>query len=151
MSGPQTYETLSREALEQHQQIHFFLERIEASLHAIEEGGGDPEQIARFAAEVESFRDRIAEHHRHEVEGGLFQAIVETLPDAAPEVHRLKEQHERIGTILEMARLHARNARPADIAALRDELLEFVETMREHERAEETLFRRALAHEPQES
>ncbi|HKQ61845.1 MAG TPA: hemerythrin domain-containing protein [Candidatus Polarisedimenticolaceae bacterium] len=147
MSGSQTFERLSREALEEHQQIHFYLDQVAHALHELREGLSDVEPMRRLAAQIVSLRERLEEHHQHEEQGGLFQAILEIFPGSRVEISRLIKQHERMIEILELARIHAQCAQASEADALRVDLSNFLEIFRRHERDEERLLERALEKE----
>ncbi len=146
MGGSQTFQSLAREALEQHKQIHFFLDRIAESLDQFE-GLTDIEPMRRLAAELQGLRERVQEHHTAEETGGLFQAVLEVLPAMRVEIDRLTNQHEKMVEILEMARIHAQRAEVPEAGALRVDLQEFLETFRRHEEAEERLLSLAIGEE----
>jgi hemerythrin-like domain-containing protein len=141
--GSQTFQRLSQQSLEEHQQIHFYLDQLTRALQALAEPA-DAEPIRRLAAQIESVRERIDEHFQLEEHGGLFQAVLDLLPGADPEVRRLTAQHVRIVHLLEAARIRARASNVGEVGALRDELDRFLQAMRQHEREEEALLRRAL-------
>ena len=107
MSGSQTFERISRATLEEHRQIHFYLDQIGQTLTLFKKGLQDVEPMRRLAAQLEGLKERLVEHHHSEESGGLFQAILEALPSCRVEVDRLTNQHSRIIEILEIARLHA--------------------------------------------
>jgi hemerythrin len=142
--GSQTYQKLGEQALEEHEQIHFYLDQLVRTMGAFPAHPQDAEPFRRLAAQIESLRERIDEHFQHEEQGGLFQAVVDALPGADLEVRRLAAQHVRIVQLLEMARIRARRSTPAEIEPLRDELDRFLQSMRHHEREEDALLRRAL-------
>lgn len=146
MTGPPTFESLTHRTLEEHEQIGFFIDQLVNSLQTLEDCG-DVEPLRRLAAQIESFRERLEEHFAGESEGGLFQAVLELLPDAGPEIHRLKAQHGRMTEILQMARIHAQRGEPCEAGPLKADLEKFLEMMRQHEKAEEALLRRALEEE----
>jgi hemerythrin len=146
MGGSQTFQVLTRQALEEHKQIHFFLDRIAASLGQLEELT-DVEPMRRLAAELQGLKERLQEHHTAEESGGLFQAILGVLPARRVEIDRLTNQHEKMVEILEMARIHAQRAEVSDASALRVDLQEFLETFRRHEEAEERLLTQAIGEE----
>lgn len=142
--GSQTYQRLSQQSLEEHQQIHFYLDQLTRAMQGLGAEVPDVEPIRRLAAQIESLRERIDEHFQHEEHGGLFQAVLDVLPGADPEVRRLTAQHQRVIQLLEIARIRARGSNVGEVAALRDELDRFLQAMRQHEREEEALLRRAL-------
>ncbi len=144
MSGSQTFQGLTEEALEEHKQIHFFLDRIAKSVDQLE-GLTDVEPMRRLAAELQGLKERVQEHHTAEETGGLFRAVLEVLPARRVEIDRLTNQHEKMVEILEMARIHAQRAEVSEAGALRVDLQEFLETFRRHEEAEERLFSQAIA------
>ena len=143
MEGSSTHERLGEEALEQHRNIRFYLGRLQSWLAQLDPDSGEVNPLRDLVAQIESFKERLAEHH-HSEESGLFQTIVDELPETEAEILRLTDEHERMMEILEMARIHAQNDRASDLAALRDDLEQFLGTIREHERAEEALIRRAI-------
>ncbi len=147
MSGSGTTERLTQEALEQHRQIHFYLDQIAGTLEQLDgtESGVEPQR--RLAAQIDGFMERLKEHHQLEEKRGLFRMILEVLPEARVEISRLVKQHQRIIEILEMARLHAQNGRPEDALGLREDMTAFLEMFRNHERSEELLIRQAIARE----
>lgn len=145
MNDSQTFEPLTKDSLDEHRQIHFYLDQIQATLESLETAPVDAEPLRRLAAQVQSLAERLAEHnHSEERVGGWFQAILEALPDKRIEIDRLTRQHHKFVEILEMARLHADACSPERAPELREDLLEYLEVIRRHEHAEETLMRLAL-------
>lgn len=147
MHGSQTSYRLAQDALEEHQQIHFFLDQISHSLQGLRLGLSDAEPMRRLAAQIEALMERLREHHQMEERDGLFRAILESLPEARVEISRLVRQHERIVEILEMARIHAQCGEPQEADALRVDLERFMAMFRQHEKDEEQLIRAAIARE----
>ena len=147
MSSSPTYQRLTAEALEQHEQIHFFLDQILVSLSQLSDDLSETEPMRRLAAQLQGFRERLQEHHEAEEQGGLFLATLELLPEARQELRRLRQQHQKMIEILEMARIHAQFGEPREAPALRQDLQHFLELMREHEQLEETLLKRAVERE----
>lgn len=143
MNGSQTFERLSREALDAHRQIHFYLDQISQSVDRLREGLSDVEPLRRLAAEIEGLQERLAEH-LHAEESGLFQSILDALPACRVEIDRLANQHGRMIEVLEMARLHAQRGEVAEADALRVDFQGFLAMFREHEQAEERLLAEAL-------
>jgi hemerythrin len=146
MSGHQTFQRLTRQALEEHRQIHFYLDQVAQTLERLRELS-DIEPMRRLAAQVGGLKERLVEHHQLEERGGLFQAILEVLPARRLEVDRLTNQHAKMIEILEMARLHAQCGGVAEADALRVDLEKFLDVFREHERHEEQLLRQAISRE----
>jgi hemerythrin-like domain-containing protein len=144
MSGTPTFPGLTRDTLEEHRQIHFYLDQIEQTLEALTPELGSSEPLRRLAAQIGGLRERMAEHHQAEEQGGLFQALVEAFPTSRSEVERLTREHGRMIEILEMARLHALHGRPEEAAELREDIAHFLDTFRKHERDEERLIARAF-------
>ena len=149
MTGSQTYQRLTREILEEHQQIHFYLDQIMAALGGLTDDPTDVEPMRRLAARVESVRERLAEHHQREEQRGMYSAIQELLPQARAELSELRRQHEKMIEVLELARIHAQYGEPSEAADLRTDLERFLQMIRDHERAEEALLERAIAKETQ--
>ena len=147
MSGSPTFESLTQDTIEEHRQINFFLDQIAVTLDGLKSGLTDEEPMRRLAAQLEGLRERLVEHHTAEEQGGLFQAVLEVLPDCRVEVRRLVNQHEKIIEILEMARIHAQCGDKEEADGLRVDLDNFLEMFRQHERDEEDLLRRAIDRE----
>jgi hypothetical protein len=144
MGGSQTFERLSRQAVEEHRQIHFYLDRIAQSLTALTDDAVDVEPMRRLAAEIQGLRERLEEHHQTEESGGLFQAILEVLPARRVEIDRLTHQHEKMIDVLELARIHAQRGVASEAGALRVDMEKFLEVFRRHEQAEEQLLLQAI-------
>jgi len=147
MSGQQAFQQITRETIEEHRQINFYLDQITVALDGLDANASDVEPMRRLAAQIEALKERLSEHHHAEENGGLFQAILEIMPDCRVEISRLTNQHEKIIEIIEMAGIHARRGEPSEAEALREDLKNFLEMFREHERAEEQLLRRAMERE----
>jgi hemerythrin-like domain-containing protein len=148
MSETQTFDRISRETLEEHRQIHFYLDQIEVTLKGLGKGRSDDELLQRLGAQLEGLREQLIEHYRAEQQG-LFRAIAELLPDCAVEIERLKGEHVKMIEILEMARIHLQQGGQTDSHVLRDDIEGFLELFRRHERAEERLLGRAMEKEAQ--
>ena len=147
MSGQQTFQRITQATIEEHRQINFYLDQISQSLDVLRGDGPSVEPMRRLAAQIEGLKERLAEHHQAEESGGLFQALLDAMPDCRVEVSRLTNQHERIIEILEVARIHALHGQLSEADALREDLKRFLEMFRDHERHEEQLLRRALERE----
>lgn len=148
MSEQQTFQKITQTTIEEHKQIDFYLDQVSVTLDSLLQDGTDVEPMRRLAAQIAGLKERLAEHHQTEEEaGGLFQAIIEIMPDCRVEVSRLTNQHEKIIEILELARIHALQGEPSEAGALREDLKSFLEMFREHECQEEQLFKRALERE----
>jgi len=147
MSEQQTFQKITQATIEEHRQIDFYLDQVSVTLDGLREGGADVEPMRRLAAQIEGLKERLTEHHQTEEQGGLFQAVLEIMPDCRVEVSRLTNQHEKIIEILELARIHALQGEPAEAGALREDLENFLEMFRDHESQEEQLFKRALERE----
>jgi hypothetical protein len=144
MSGQQTSQRLTRETLEEHRQIHFYLDQIAQTLARLDPVPPDVEPMRRLAAQLQGLRERLLEHQQSE-EGGVFPAMLEVLPACRVEIDRLINQHDRMIEILEMARIHAERSEPGEAEDLRRDLEGFLELFRQHEAAEERLLDRALS------
>lgn len=147
MSGSQTFQQVTRETLEEHRQIHFYLDQISRTLDALHHGATDVEPMRRLAAQIEGLKERLLEHHQAEERGGVFQSILEIMPECRVEISRLINQHDRMIEILEMARIHAQHGQTAEAEGLRVDLKNFLEMFRQHERNEDRLLKRALERE----
>lgn len=147
MSGAPTIQRISRETLEEHKQIHFYLDQISGTLEGLGPDMADTEPMRRLAAQIQGLKERLVEHHHAEEHDGLFQAILELLPDSRVEVNRLVKQHEKMTDILELAKIHAQRSEPVEAEALRVDMQKFLEMFRQHERDEDELLRRALERE----
>lgn len=140
----QIFQKITQETLEDHRQIHFYLDQIAITLASLREGLSDVEPMRRLAAQLTGLRERLIEHHQSEEEDGLFQAILEILPDCCVEIRRLINQHRKLMEILEMARIHAQHDDVMDADGLRVDLLQFIEDFRSHEMDEDRLLRQAI-------
>jgi hemerythrin-like domain-containing protein len=147
MSEQQTFQKITQATIEEHKQIDFYLDQVSVTLDSLREEDTDVEPMRRLAAQIEGLKERLVEHHQTEEEGGLFQAILDVMPESRVEVSRLANQHEKIIEILELARIHALQGEPPEAAALREDLNSFLEMFRDHECQEEQLFKRALERE----
>lgn len=146
MSGSQTFQRITRQTIDEHRQIHFYLDQVALALKSIGGGTAD-EPLRRLAAQIDSLKERLLEHHHAEEKGGLFQAILEAMPDCRVEVSRLTLQHDKMIEILEMARIHAQCGSATEAAALRTDLESFLEMFRRHEQDEEQLLKLAMTRE----
>lgn len=145
MSGSQTFPKLTAEALEEHRQIHFHVNLLSKSLEALDDSEVDADRMLDVAARIESLRERLEEHFKSEEDSGLYQGILDALPQAELDVMRLMSEHERMLLDLEGARTIARGKNPADVPILRSEIGRAIATLRDHEREEEALVQRALS------
>lgn len=144
MSGSQTFSKLSEQALEEHALVHFHLDQLERALREFDAPAADAEGLRNLAVRIDSFRDRLEEHFATEEDGGLLQGVLDALPQAESDVRRIKNQHARVIEALEGARRAARSGDLGAAAALKDDLMRLVAALREHEREEDALVRRAL-------
>ena len=147
MNGSPTFQSITRETLEEHRQIHFYLDQISRTLEGMRTGLSTVEPMRRLAAQIDGLKERLVEHHKAEEQGGLFQIILELLPDRRVEISRLINQHEKMIEILELARIHSQCGEPTEADALRVDMERFLETFREHERAEDQLLQKAIERE----
>ena len=144
MTGSQIFAKLSEAALEEHGLIHFHLDQLERALSDLDPANALPETLRTVAVRIDSFKERLDEHFGTEEDGGLLQGILEALPQTESDVRRIRTQHARLGEALERARAIARRGDPAEAPALKEELDRFLAMMREHEREEDALVKRAL-------
>jgi len=149
MPGSQTYQRLTEENLEEHKQIHFYLDQIMASVEALDATVQNVEPMRRLAAQIQSLRERIVEHQQDEEQGRLYPAILEALPDSRNALLKLRQQHQKMLEVLEMARIHAEFGQPSEVGDLKVDLEHFLNMIREHERTEEDLLSRAIEREKQ--
>ena len=147
MSRQQAFQRITKQTIEEHRQIDFFLDQIAQTLDALDGKSKDVGPMRRLAAEIEGLKERLAEHHQSEEQGGLFQSVLEVMPDCRVEIGRLTKQHQKIIEILEMARIHALHGEPREAEALREDLKNFLEMFRRHEHDEEQMLKRALERE----
>jgi iron-sulfur cluster repair protein YtfE (RIC family) len=145
MSGSQTFPKLSQQALDEHRQIHFHLDLLAKAIAVLDPATADAESLMNLAARIESLRERLEEHFQEEENGGLYQGILDQMPQAESDVLRLMAQHERTLQAVETARVLARRREPSEAGLLRSDLERIMEMMREHETEEEALVARALA------
>jgi len=144
MSGSQIYSKLSERALEDHGLIHFHLDQLERALSDLDPASAKAETLLTVALRIDSFKERLEEHFGSEEGGGLLQGILDALPETESDIRRIRTQHARLGEALERARAIARRGDPAEAPALKEELDRFLAVMREHEREEDALVKRAL-------
>jgi hypothetical protein len=149
MTGSQTFPALTRQTLEEHQQIHFYLDQLERSLRGLALDPVAVETLRRLAAQIDGLRERLVEHFGVEESGGLFRALSDLMPETRDEIRVLSEQHVRALEALEMSRIRAHYGEPGEAGVLRADLESFVRILREHERREESLLIRALEHDHQ--
>ncbi|HXV76715.1 MAG TPA: hemerythrin domain-containing protein [Candidatus Polarisedimenticolaceae bacterium] len=147
MTKQQAFQRITQETIEEHRQINFYLDQITLTLDALDVASADVEPMRRLAAQIEGLKERLVEHHLSEEKDGLFQAVLEAMPDCRVEISRLTKQHQRIIEILEMARIHAQHGEPSETESLREDLRNFLEMFRRHEYDEESLLKRALERE----
>lgn len=144
MNGPQTFPKLSDQSMEEHGLIHFYLDQLERAVKDLGAGPVDPDTMRMIAVRIDSFKERLEEHFASEEEGGLLQGVQDALPQAESDVRRIRTQHARMGEALDAVRAIARRGDPAGAQALRSELNKLVGMIREHEREEDALVKRAL-------
>jgi len=144
MTGSQIFAKLSEQAFEEHGLIHFHLDQLERALADLDPGSAMPETLRTVAVRIDSFKERLDEHFGSEEDGGLLQGILDALPQTESDVRRIRTQHARLGEALERARAIARRGDPAEAPSLKEELDRFLAMMREHEREEDALVKRAL-------
>jgi hypothetical protein len=143
MTGSPAYQHLSSEALEEHRQVHFYVDQLLRTLADLE-GPDQDEGMRRLAAELGSLIDRLTEHFEVEEHGGLFHGVLDLLPHLGNEVGGLSAQHTHLLETLEVARIHAQRAGAAGAPGLRADLEAFVAELRLHEQAEEQILAQAL-------
>ena len=144
MSGSQTFSRLSEQALEEHALVHFHLDQLDRAVREFDAAAADAEAVRNLAVRIDSFKERLEEHFATEEDGGLLQGVLDALPQAESDVRRIKNQHARVLEALEGARRAARSGDLGVAAALKDELTRLVAALRDHEREEDALVRRAL-------
>jgi hemerythrin-like domain-containing protein len=143
MTESQTFPGLTRQVLEEHQQIHFFLKQLTRSMQGLEPAGADDEVLRRIAAQIEGLRERLLEHFGLEEEG-LFRALTDLLPEARGEVQALASDHGRVLEMLEMARIRAQYGPASEGHILRAELDTFLAALNQHEQREDALLTRGV-------
>jgi len=144
MPGSQIFSKLSEQAIEEHGLIHFHLDQLERALSDLDPASAQAETLRTVAVRIDSFKERLDEHFGTEEEGGLLQGILDALPQTESDVRRIRTQHARLGEALERARTIARRGDPAQASMLKEDLDRFLAMMREHEREEDELVKRAL-------
>jgi hypothetical protein len=144
MTGSQIFSKLSEQAIEEHGLIHFHLDQLERALSDLDPASAQTETLLTVAVRIDSFKERLEEHFGTEEDGGLLQGILDALPQTESDVRRIRTQHARLGEALERARAIARRGDPAEASALKTDLDRFLAMMREHEREEDELVKRAL-------
>lgn len=144
----QTVPKLTRQALEEHQQLSFYLDQLERSLATLDDAAADVETMRRMSARVEGLRERLIEHFASEEVDGLFRALGEAVPQVRGAILELAGQHAQILTLLEMSRIRAQYGGGDEAQDLRRDLVAFLRVVREHEAQEEALLARAVQHDP---
>ena len=144
MTGSQIFAKLSEQAFEEHGLIHFHLDQLERALADLDPGSALPETLRTVAVRIDSFKERLDEHFGSEEDGGLLQGILDALPQTESDIRRIRTQHARLGEALERVRAIARRGDPTEAPSLKEELDRFLAMMREHEREEDALVKRAL-------
>lgn len=144
MTGSQIFAKLSERTHEEHGLIHFHLDQLERALADLVPGSATEETLRTVAVRIDSFKERLDEHFGNEEDGGLLQGILDALPQTESDIRRIRTQHARLGEALERARAIARRGDPVEAPFLKEELDRFLAVMREHEREEDALVKRAL-------
>lgn len=144
MNGTPAFPRLSDESLEEHRQVHFHLDQLSRALDDLDPATADEDRLRDLTARIESLKHHLQDHFRTEEESGLFQAVVDAVPQYETDVKRLAAQHERMIESLETARILAKRCEPSESALLKSDLGRILEMMREHEQEEDALVRRAL-------
>ena len=144
MNGPQTFPKLSGQSMEEHGLIHFHLDQLERAVKDLGAGPLDRETMRTIAVRIDSFKERLDEHFATEEDGGLLQGVQDALPQAESDVRRIRTPHARMSETLGAVRGIARRGEPAEVPALRSELHKLIAMIREHEREEDALVKRAL-------
>lgn len=147
MTANPTLQQRTQSILEEHRQIHFYLDQVEVTLNSLRDGLADKEPMRRLSAQIEGLKERLVEHHQAEEHGGLFQAILEVLPERRVEISRLINEHDKMIEVLEMARIHAQCGEADEVDGLRVDLCRFLEMFRNHERSEDHLLQEAINRE----
>ena len=62
MNESQTFQQITSETLEEHRQIHFYLDQISQSLQGLAAGLSDVEPMRRLAAQIQGLKERMIEH-----------------------------------------------------------------------------------------
>ena len=144
MNGSQTFPKLSQQSLEEHGLIHFYLDQLERARASLETATADQELMRTMAVRIDSFKERLDEHFASEEDGGLLQGLQDALPQAESDVKRIRAQHTRMREALDAVRAIARRGDPSEAKALETELGKMLGMIREHEREEDALVKRAL-------
>jgi len=144
MSGSPTFPKLTEQSLEEHEVIQFHLDQLERGVREFDPAAATGETMRGLAVRIDSFKDRLEEHFRLEEDGGLLQAVADALPQAESDIRRIRAEHARMGAALDEVRRTARSAERAVAGALKSELERILIVIREHEREEDALVRRAL-------
>ena len=61
MTGFQTLEQRTQSILEDHRQIHFYLDQVEVTLNELRGGLSDKEPMRRLAAQIEGLKERLVD------------------------------------------------------------------------------------------
>lgn len=144
MSGSPTFPKLTEQSLDEHEVIQFHLDQLERGIREFEPANATAETMRELAVRIDSFKDRLEEHFRLEEDGGMLQSVTDALPQAESDIRRIRAEHSRIAAALDEVRRSARSADLPEPVALKTELERILSTIREHEREEDALVRRAL-------
>ena len=147
MNETRALQQRTEQTLDEHRQIYFYLDQLQLTLDELAKPTVEVEAMRRLAAQIEGLKERLVSHHRSEENDGLFQAILEVLPQRRVEISRLVREHARMIEILEMARIHAQNGSPDEVGNLCTDLRNFLDEFRDHERREDALLEEAMRRE----
>ena len=77
MPSSPTYERLHEGILEEHKQIHFYLDQVLRTLETLDAEPENVEPMRRLAAQLDSLGERLLEHRQIEEQEGLYAAILD--------------------------------------------------------------------------
>jgi hemerythrin HHE cation binding domain-containing protein len=141
--GP-TLASLTHSVLEDHRRMNESIAALESIVRTARTLAGAPR--GRVAGLVTDLRRRIGRHFAAEEEGGLFEQIERSAPDAAEHCARLRAQHAAILTALDRSRTEL-PPQPAASAALESwaaSLRAVLAEVKAHEEREDALLLTAL-------
>ena len=139
-----TLASLTHSVLEDHRRMNESIAALESIVRTGRTLAGAPR--GEVAALVTDLRRRLGRHFAAEEEGGLFQQIERSVPDAAASCARLRAQHAAILTALDRSR-SALPPQPAASTALESwaaSLRAVVAEVKDHEEREDALLLAAL-------
>ncbi|WP_405678773.1 hemerythrin domain-containing protein [Streptomyces sp. NBC_01511] len=140
-----------RQLLTGHRELRAQLSSLRAALTGLDGAGGVAAVRAAGAdpSLAEQLRTRCLEyclglHHHHTMEDGAFGIFEERIPEIAPVIERLREEHRQVAAGLDRLRKLLDSDDGQDVTWLREELERTVSGIEDHFVYEETYLLPAL-------